>query len=32
VIGTETAMTTLRDGDRVRVEGTQGTVEVLARA
>jgi pyruvate,water dikinase len=32
VIGTETAMTTLRDGDRVRVDGTQGTVEVLARA
>lgn len=32
VIGTETAMTTLRAGDRVRVDGTQGTVEVLARA
>jgi pyruvate,water dikinase len=32
VIGTETAMTALRDGDRVRVDGTQGTVEVLARA
>lgn len=32
VIGTENAMTTLRDGDRVRVDGTRGTVEVLDRA
>jgi pyruvate,water dikinase len=30
VIGTETAMTVLRDGDRVRVDGARGTVEVLA--
>ncbi|HEY1967355.1 MAG TPA: PEP-utilizing enzyme [Pseudonocardia sp.] len=32
VIGTEIAMTALRDGDTVRVDGTHGLVEVLTHA
>jgi pyruvate,water dikinase len=32
VVNTRTGTDLLRDGDRVRVDGTKGTVEIIARA